>query len=57
MKGSGARVMAVMTHHSERHDATCKIAALPSRPASGTASGRVHWSDVLSQVNPRRTGG
>jgi hypothetical protein len=24
--------MAVMTHHSKRHGATCKITALPTRP-------------------------
>src|SRR5215469_9421516 len=31
--GSGATVTAVMTHHRRRHGATCKITALPARPA------------------------
>src|SRR5580693_7430121 len=32
-RGSDASVTAVTTHHSRRQDATCRITALPARPA------------------------
>ena len=32
-RGSDASVRAVTTHHSRRQDATCRITALPARPA------------------------